>query len=103
MKLQHTSGDWDYDYYGEHVSFFSPQHQDDYFMRIEFGACVDTSPWEGEGDPTEEIATVRLIAASPSLLDACLAVIGTCPCDEDDECFVCSTLKPAILKAIPDA
>lgn len=69
-QSHHTPGPWDYEPYGDHVSFSSPKHKDDYFMRVEFDKCVDQRIWDGVGDPPEDIANLRLIASAPELLES---------------------------------
>jgi hypothetical protein len=70
MNTQHTPGPWDYDYYDDHIALSSPKHPDDYFARVEFSPCVDTSPWDGDSPMTEDVANTKLIAAAPELLAA---------------------------------
>jgi hypothetical protein len=68
MNTQHTPGPWDYDYYDDHIALSSPKHPDDYFARVEFSPCVDTSPWDGDSPMTEDVANTKLIAVAPELL-----------------------------------
>jgi hypothetical protein len=75
MNTQHTPGAWDYDYYEGHIALSSPKHPDDYFARVEFSPCVDTSPWDGDSPMTEDVANTKLIAAAPELLAACIELV----------------------------
>lgn len=58
----YTAAPWDYDPYGDHISFATPAMPEDYTFRIEFDPSVPDE---------EELNLAHLIAAAPELLEAC--------------------------------
>lgn len=61
MKTQHTQAPWEYDYFGEHVSFAGNDARKDYTFRVEYCATMPEA---------EQVANSNLIASAPDLLAA---------------------------------